>query len=394
MTYATSSRSHRGITVRHRRHCGVRSGGRCTCHPSYRPEVWSSRDGKKIRTTCRTLAEAKAWRRNAIGELRRNALRAPDPLTLAEVARRWRAGARAGAIRTRSGDPYKPSSIRGYEEALLTRVLPELGARRLEAIACRDLQDFIERLLADGHSPSTIRNTLTPLRAIFRRAVARGDLAVNPSRGLELPAVRGGRDRVAPPGEAAALLAALERDRAVWATAMYAGLRRGELRALELADVDLDAHVIRVQRSWDAVEGMIEPKSHAGWRSVPIPAVLHTDLVDHRLSLGYSEGLVFGRSAHESFEPKTLSARAGRAWKRAGLQPITLHECRHTYASLMIAAGVNVKALSTYLGHASVTITLDRYGHLLPGNEREAARLLDAFLLRSLTTVRVSAGAC
>src|SRR4051812_34374336 len=81
---------------------------------------------------------------------------------------------------------------------------------------------------------------------------------------------------------------------------------------------------------------------------------------------------------------KSLSDRAGRAWKRAGLQPITLHECRHTFASLMIAAGVNAKALSTYMGHASVTITLDRYGHLMPGNEREAAGLLDAFLSRSV----------
>jgi len=58
-----------------------------------------------------------------------------------------------------------------------------------------------------------------------------------------------------------------------------------------------------------------------------------------------------------------------------------LHECRHTFASLMIAAGVNAKALGTYLGHSSITITLDRYGHLFPGNEEEAAALLDAYLL-------------
>ena len=61
------------------------------------------------------------------------------------------------------------------------------------------------------------------------------------------------------------------------------------------------------------------------------------------------------------------------------LQPIT-HECRHTFASLMIAAGVNAKALSTYMGHAGVAITYDRYGHLMPGNEAEAAGLLDAYL--------------
>lgn len=67
---------------------------------------------------------------------------------------------------------------------------------------------------------------------------------------------------------------------------------------------------------------------------------------------------------------------------RAGLEPITLHEARHTFASLMIAAGVNAKALATYMGHASIGITLDTYGHLFPGNEGEAAVLLDAYLER------------
>ena len=74
-----------------------------------------------------------------------------------------------------------------------------------------------------------------PLRAIFRRAVSRGEVAVNPTTGLELPAVRGRRDRIASPEEAAALLAALpEEERPLWATALYAGLRRGELMALRL----------------------------------------------------------------------------------------------------------------------------------------------------------------
>src|SRR5579862_679806 len=71
---------------------------------------------------------------------------------------------------------------------------------------------------------------------------------------------------------------------------------------------------------------------------------------------------------------------AQKAWKAAKLAPIGLHEARHTFASLMIAAGVNAKALSTYLGHASVTITYDRYGHLMPGNEDQAALLLDKLL--------------
>ena len=76
--------------------------------------------------------------------------------------------------------------------------------------------------------------------------------------------------------------------------------------------------------------------------------------------------------------------------ERAGLVAIGLHDARHTFASLMIAAGVNAKALSTYMGHASVTITYDRYGHLMPGNEGDAAALLDAYLTRADTAARVA----
>jgi integrase len=138
-------------------------------------------------------------------------------------------------IRNRSGDEYKPSVLRSYRRSLAGRVLPELGTVRLSELRRIDVQDFADRLLAEGLDPSAIRNTLMPLRAIFRRAVALGEIAVNPTTGLELPAVRGKRDRIASPEEAKAcgLLDALPpANQALWATAFYAGLRRGELRAL------------------------------------------------------------------------------------------------------------------------------------------------------------------
>jgi integrase len=93
---------------------------------------------------------------------------------------------------------------------------------------------------------------------------------------------------------------------------------------------------------------------------------------------------VFGRSAESPFNYWSTVERAKRAWKDAKLTSIGLHECRHTYASLMIAAGVNAKTLSTYMGHSSVSITLDRYGHLLPGKEK-AAELLNVYLSRELS---------
>jgi integrase len=312
-------------------------------------------------------------------------MRAPSSVSLREAGETWIAGARDGTIRNRSGDRYKPSVIRGYEAAFRRRILPDLGARRLSDIRRSDVQDLADRLLAEGLDPSSIRNVLMPLRVIFRRAVARGEIAVNPCDRLQLPALRGRRERIASPEEAARLVAAVgDRDRALWATALYGGLRRGEPMALLWEDVDLAAGVIRVERSWDRTERVVvDTKSRGGRRRVPMAGSLRRHLLEHRLLTGAGEGLAFGRSATLPFDPSSTRVRALKAWRRAGLEPIGLHECRHTFASLMIAAGVNAKALSAYLGHASITITLDRYRHLMPGNENEAAGRLDALLARS-----------
>jgi integrase len=233
-----------------------------------------------------------------------------------------------------------------------------------------------------------------PLRVIFRRAASRGDLAVNPTMGLELPAIRGTRDRIASPDEVVRLLAAVpDDDRATWATAAYAGLRAGELQALGHDDVDLERGLIHVCRSWDPREGLIEPKSRAGTRMVPIVAALRAHLAAHVLRQRRCSGLMFGRTETAPFDPRRLALRADTAWaaatagaflrgESAKIDRITLHELRHTAASIFIAAGVNAKALSTYLGHASIQITLDRYGHLMPGNEDEAVALVDAYLER------------
>lgn len=384
-----------GVDVRHSRSCADRTGADCNCTPTYQAHVYDARSGRRIRKTFASLSAAKNWRQDASVALRNGTLRASDGRTVAQVSTEWLEGARCGEIRNRSGDAYKPSAIRTYEQSLRLRVLPELGRVKFTAIRRVDLQDFADRLHARGElSASGVQCTLLPLRAMYRRALARGEVAINPTVGLELPAIRSRRDRFASPEEAAGLLAVLpDRDRPLWATAMYAGLRRGELQALRWEDVDLAAGVIHVRRGWDVVEGEIAPKSKQGNRTVPIPAVLKTQLEAHWLRGGTGR-YVFG-DGDRPFAPKTIDQRARTAWgwtrgRKGGRRPwvrgtdaldaITLHECRHTYASFAIAAGVNAKALSTYMGHANISITLDRYGHLMPGNEAEAADLLDAFL--------------
>jgi integrase len=116
---------------------------------------------------------------------------------------------------------------------------------------------------------------------------------------------------------------------------------------------------------------------------VPIPSALREHLVAHRLRQPPGIDLVFGAGRGRPFRSETASTRADRAWEAAGLARITLHECRHTYASFAIAAGVNAKALCDYMGHSSIQVTYDKYGHLMPGNEAEAASPLDGYLGRA-----------
>jgi len=374
-----------GIEVRHKKACAVRRGGRCNCQPTYQASVWSARESKRIRKTFPTLAEARAWRSETQTGVRRGTLRAPAHTTVREAAEELVAGMKSGRVRTRSGDVYKPSAIRSYEAALRDHVVPRIGQARLGDVQHRDVQRLADDLLAQGRDPSTVRNALMPLRVIFRRAAEDGDVAVNPCAHLRLPAVRGRRERIASPDEAERLLAALpERDRPVWAAALYAGLRRGELLALRWENVDLASGVIRVERAYDDKERVeIEPKSLAGRRAVPIVGALRDVLVEHKQRQGRDVGLAFGAGAERPLQPSNLWRRAQRAWKRAGLEPIGLHEARHTFASVLIAAGVNAKAITTYMGHASIKTTYDLYGKLMPGSEAEGVALVDAYLARA-----------
>lgn len=379
-----------GIEVRHKKACASRNGSRCNCQPAYQASVWSARESKRIRKTFATLAEARAWRSETQTGVRRGTVSAPASTTVHEAAEELVTGMKSGRVRTRSGDLYKPSAIRSYDAALRDHIVPRLGRTRLGDVQHRDVQRIADDLLAEGRDPSTIRNALMPLRVIFRRAVEDGDLAVNPCTHLRLPAVRGRRERIASPEEAHRLLAALpEHDRPIWATALYAGLRRGELLALRWEDVDLARGVIRVERAYDdkgRVE--IEPKSRAGRRTVPIVGALRDFLVESKASQGRAEGLVFGDGT-TPFQPSNLWRRAQRAWKQASLEPIGLHEARHTFASVLIAARVNAKAITTYMGHASIQTTYDLYGKLMPGSESETAALVDAYLARADTTSRL-----
>lgn len=349
---------------------------------SYRVRVWSQHDHKRIVKTFSSLAEAKSWRADALVALRQGTLRTPDPSTIREAAEVWIDGARGGRVRDRSGRPYKPSTIRTYAEKLTGYVLPALGDYRVSELRRRDVQELADELLAEGLSPSSVRNTIDPLRAIYRRAIQREQVAVNPTSNLDLPSSRRKPVRIATPAEARSLIDALPSDQqAIWATAFYAGLRRGELQALRCSAIDLGASTIRVERSWDQYEGDIDPKSQTSTRTVPLLAVLRDYLDQHLLATGrLGDDLALGRTPADPFVPSTIRTRALGAWKAAGLKPIGLHRCRHSFASALIAGGENPKAVSEFLGHATIAVTFNVYGHLFPGSRDEARARMDSYL--------------
>jgi integrase len=162
-----------GIEIRHARSCATASGAECTCAPAFRAIVHSKREGRKIQKTFPSLSAAQIWRQDALVDLRRGALHAPKPATVRQVGEKWLADAQAGLVRNRAGDPYKPSVVRGYEQALRDYIYPDLGGLRLGELQRTEVQDLVDRLTDSDRSASTIRNALLPLRAICRRASAR-----------------------------------------------------------------------------------------------------------------------------------------------------------------------------------------------------------------------------
>lgn len=331
-----------------------------------------------------SLSEARSWRIDAKARIQAGTLSGHLGPTVADASKEFIDGIKSGSIRQRGGHTYKPSTARGYEHDLQGPVAEGLGRIRIGQLRRPEVQQWIDSLTATERSASTVRNVVAALRALLSWGELRGWVHLNPCRGVRVPAAQGRRDRIASPKEAAVLISALEhRDRATMALAVYAGLRLGELLALRRSAIDLEAGMIEVERAWDpGAKEFVETKSRKTRR---VPIIAHLDLLlrEHPgLTERLEDQLVFPSHLHPDrpMDPAILRRRTYRAWDDAALKRLGFHEGRHTFASIAIAAGLNAKTLSTYMGHSTITITLDRYGHLMPGSEVEARALLDSYL--------------
>jgi len=308
---------------------------------------------------------------------------------------------RDGVALNKHGRRYKPSAIRDIESCLDGHVYRPIGAKRLTDVRRGDVQAIIDAMVAAGKSGSRVRSVVNAIRSLYAWAQDRDLVQHDPASRVRLPAMDAKpRDRVATPAEALALLEVLSftriyarrstpGERLPFALAFFTGARRAEIRHARIDDVDLELGVIYLGADEDG------RKSRAALRAVPLIPLVVPMIRRALLERGRPPGdellcpgdRVRGRnSGMVSFE--ALQDRADAAWSAAGLSRITAHECRHTFASWLDAAGVRPKVASQLLGHsvartdgAAVT---QRYTHVLPGELERARDQLAAYIAAEL----------
>ncbi|MDP1821575.1 MAG: site-specific integrase [Acidimicrobiales bacterium] len=291
----------------------------------------------------------------------------------------------------------KPKTLVGYESTLRVHVLPVFADRPVAAITYRDCKRFVDDLLHAGFAPGTVGEARKVLRLVLQEAVRADAIRRNPADGLRVP--RGRRDEMVylDADEVLALADAVATPprptrHAVkeWPAysllvrlAAFTGLRAGEVAALRVGRVNPMHGRLHVEESVAEVHGALvygSPKTYS-LRGVPIPAPLALDLVAHLATRPPDPAaLVFtapdgGPLRHSNFYRRYFKPAVGRC----PIDPRTrFHDLRHTAAALMIADGAHLLAVKERLGHSTIQITADRYGHLFPSLEEALTGRLEA----------------
>jgi integrase len=309
----------------------------------------------------------------------------PSRITVAEFLDRFQRDWVALHVSAASAQRYATS---------LSFVRRHLGDRRLQALRPADLAGLYATLVRAGLAPRSVEHVHVVLHRALRQAKLWDLLRDNPAELVKPPAVDDEEIIILQPDRARELLDGLYGQPLylIASLGLATGLRRSEILALRWRDVDLDAGRLTVERALEQtiahgvrVKG---PKTKYGRRTISLPAHAVADLRAHwraqqeqRLALG------MGKSPDDSpvlatFDGKLQSPGAiSAAWRRAmkviGMPEITLHSLRHTHASMLVASGMNILTISRRRGHASPTITLGTYGHLIHGTDDQAAKIMD-----------------
>jgi integrase len=331
----------------------------------------------------------------------------PSSITLSEYLDRWLEDAAKGSVRSRTHA--------GYTDILTRYVRPELGQHHLSRITPLDIQAIYTGLRDRKLSPRTIRYVHAVLRSALNQAVKWRLLPHNPAMFVDLPRLAKKEMHALSPEQAMQFLAAAAQDRyaTLFAVALTTGMRPGEYLGLQWKDVDLERGTLTVRRTlvWHYGNGgkwsFEEPKTARSSRSIPLPPSVVDALKEHkrqqgeeRLKAGWEDveengclvrksaytdnDLVFATPTGDPVDMRNLVNRHFKPiLKRAGLpKSVRLYDLRHSCATLLLAQGEHPKVVSERLGHASITLTLDTYSHVLPTMQQQAAERLESVLFK------------
>ncbi|MDI6773612.1 MAG: site-specific integrase [bacterium] len=349
--------------------------------------------GRRIRQTIgpgeegRRLARKVLAQREAEAQLGIHRLPAAQTARFGEYAEDW--------LR-RSLARLRPKTVELYEDLLTYHLLPAFGEMRLGAIARRDIEAYLAEAVGTprpGRSapsaPATINRGLAVLKVILRDAEEHGHLTENPAARVK-PLANPDTDElhVLGPEEIGRLLDAAEEPwKTLYLAAVHTGLRRGELLGLRWGDLDSTKGLLHVRRSRGRVrEGdgyavhEALPKTRHSRRSVDLSPTVREALLALPAGDDPNRDYVFRSRTGGPIDPNNVDRAFKRHLTLAGLPEIRFHDLRHTHASLLIAAGVHPKAIQSRLGHASITTTLNTYGHLMPSAFQGVGERLDALL--------------
>ena len=290
----------------------------------------------------------------------------------------------------------KVKTYEGYESIVRVRITPRLGRRSLSRLTALDVQALYADLEAGGLSNQSIQHTHRVLHSALKQAVRWGLIARNPCEGATPPRPERAEMHVLTQDQVTAFLDAT-RDHpahALYVLAVTTGMRQGELFGLRWADISLDAAKLMVRRALQRqkVAGpvFIEPKTARSRRTILLSQRAISALKEHRrrqleerLRQGpdWQDGdLVFCNATGQSPDPGWQRQVFQAELEQLGLPVIRFHDLRHTAATLLLAQGVHPKVVSEMLGHATISLTLDTYSHLVPAMHAQAAAAMDALL--------------
>jgi integrase len=325
------------------------------------------------------LRDARYARADIQARLGRGDLIARGDRTLAAVGEEWLAAQRH----------LRPRTRQLYETALARHINPRLGSKRIGDITVDRVAGFILDLQHSGLAGSTIRGVMTPLGRILSYAARRGLISDNPISRLERgerPKIGRREMRILERDEIDQLLrAVIPSYRPVIATALFTGLRQGELLGLTWADIDFASEVVHVRCQLDRSGERTAPKTPQAYRQVILMPSLARLLREHKIASAHSapNDPVFATLTGAPMHYRNVSRRGFTAavakakLDDPGKPRLRFHDLRHTFASLLVAQGLNIVFVSRQLGHATPAFTLNTYAHLFDRAEH-ARRASDA----------------